>query len=149
MAEFRSAFYIFFCQLYQGFKSMYHQHPEKQQECNNLSSWYLKLKTCLSCSCCQKLLKQKSLLNYLPYLSSCLTCLHASRALILTCFNYAFSAPYLLFAMLYIHIHVKANYAINRIYEKTFRSDLSTQKNLSFDELLTTSYFLLLFVRTW
>ena len=36
----------------------------------------------------------------------------------------------------YIHIHIKINYANNRIYEKTFRLvDLSTQKNLSFDEL--------------
>ena len=34
-------------------------------------------------------------------------------------------------------------------YDKTFRSDLSTQKNLSFEELHTTSYFLLLFVRAW
>ena len=51
--------------------------------------------------------------------------------------------------ILYIHIHITINYAINRIYEKTFRSNLSTQKNLSFDELLTTSYFLLLFVCTW
>ena len=49
--------------------------------------------------------------------------------------------------VIYIHIHIKVNYAINRIYEKTFRSDLSTQKNLSFEELLTSSYFLLLFVR--
>ena len=30
--------------------------------------------------------------------------------------------------ILYIHIHIKVNYVINRIYEKTFRSDLSTQK---------------------
>ena len=30
--------------------------------------------------------------------------------------------------ILYIHIHLKVNSAINRIYEKTFRSDLSTQK---------------------
>ena len=43
--------------------------------------------------------------------------------------------------VLYIHIHIKVNYAINRIYEKTFRSDLPTQKNLSFDELLSTSFF--------
>ena len=47
-----------------------------------------------------------------------------------------------------IHIQIKVNYAINKIYENTFRSDLSTQKNLPFDELLTTSYFLLLFIRT-
>ena len=45
-------------------------------------------------------------------------------------------------------MHIKVNYAINRIHEKTFRSDLSRQKNLFFDELLTTSYFLVLFVRT-
>ena len=30
--------------------------------------------------------------------------------------------------ILYRHIHIKINYAVNRIYEKTFRSDLSTQK---------------------
>ena len=53
------------------------------------------------------------------------------------------------YIILYIHIHINVNDAINRIYEKTFRSELSRQKNLSFDELLTTSYFLLLFVRTW
>ena len=53
------------------------------------------------------------------------------------------------YIILYIHIHIKVNDAINRVYEKTFRSELSRQKNLSFDELLTTSYFLLLFVRTW
>ena len=28
--------------------------------------------------------------------------------------------------VLYIHIHFKENYAINRIYGKTFRSDLSS-----------------------
>ena len=31
---------------------------KKKQERNNLPSWYLKLMTCLSCSCCQKLLIQ-------------------------------------------------------------------------------------------
>ena len=31
---------------------------------------------------------------------------------------------------------------MNRIYEKTFRSDLSAQKTLSFDELRTTSQLL-------
>ena len=90
----------------------------------------------------------------------------ALRALIFTRLNYAPCAPYLLFApfnhswykisyydvyivyILYIHIHIKVNYIINRIYEKTFRSDLPTQKNLSFDELLATSYFLLVFVCT-
>ena len=30
--------------------------------------------------------------------------------------------------MYIIYIHIKVNYAINRIYEKTFRSNLSTQK---------------------
>ena len=33
--------------------------------------------------------------------------------------------------ILYVYIHVKVNYAINRIYEKNFRSDLSTQKKPS------------------
>ena len=43
-----------------------------------------------------------------------------------------------IYRIIYIHIHIKVNYASNRIYEKTFRSDLSAQKNLSFGELLTT-----------
>ena len=51
--------------------------------------------------------------------------------------------------ILYVHIHIKVNYAIKRIHEKTFRSHLYTQKNLSFDELLTTSYFFLLLFHTW
>ena len=48
------------------------------------------------------------------------------------------------------YIHIKVNCAINRIHEKVFRSDLSTQiKNLSFDELLIMNYFFLLFTCTW
>ena len=36
---------------------------------------------------------------------------------------------YVYIYILYIHIHIKVNYAINKIYEKTFRPDLSTQKD--------------------
>ena len=110
--------------------------------------------------------------TFAPYAPSCLPAL---GTLIFTRLNYAPCVPYMLLRTLltrdikslikgnfkyiydvyiciyisYIHIHIKVNYAINRIYEKTFRSDLSAQKSLSFDKLLTTSYLLLLFVRTW
>ena len=48
-----------------------------------------------------------------------------------------------------MYIPIKVNYAINRIHEKAFRSDLSTQiKNPSFDGLLTTNYFFLSFICT-
>ena len=39
---------------------------------------------------------------------------------------------------------IKVNYAINKLHEKAFRSDLSCLKK-SFDELLTMNYFFLLF----
>ena len=48
--------------------------------------------------------------------------------------------------IMYIVNYIKVNYAINRIYQIRL---VYTKKNISFDELLTTSYFLLLFVRTW
>ena len=35
---------------------------------------------------------------------------------------------YIYICIYIIYIHIKINYAVNRIYEKTFRSDLSTQK---------------------
>ena len=41
-------------------------------------------------------------------------------------------------------MYIKVNYAINKIYEKTLRSDTCLpKKTFSFDELSTTSYFLL------
>ena len=51
---------------------------------------------------------------------------------------------------IYTHI-IEVNDVINRIHEKAFRSDLSTQikKILLFLELLTKNYFFLLFICTW
>ena len=55
-----------------------------------------------------------------------------------------------IYIYIYIYIINKVNYVINRIHEKAFRLDLSTQtKNLSFDELSTTNYFFMLFICIW
>ena len=44
---------------------------------------------------------------------------------------------------IFIYIVIKVNYAINRIYEKAFRSDLSTQ--IEINSLWRVTYFELLF----
>ena len=40
---------------------------------------------------------------------------------------YIYDVLYDIYMILYTDIHIKGNYVTNRIYEKTFRSDLSTQ----------------------
>ena len=70
-----------------------------------------------------------SFLNYVPFMSSRLTRLRVLRALI---FNIYYNILYYIYTYIYIHIYIyiyiKVNYTIHRIYEKTFRSDLSAQK---------------------
>ena len=94
------------------------------------------------------------LLNYGPYVPSCLTCLRALRAFALYA-PYAPSClralctfvPYVLWFLRALIMRlarlIYVNYAINRIYEKTFRSDLSTQKKHLFWRI---TYCQLLFV---
>ena len=76
------------------------------------------------------------------FVPSCLTPIRALRALralftrdikslIKSNFKHIYDGYiyiYMYIIIIIIHIHIKVNYAINRIYEKTFRSDLSTQK---------------------
>ena len=45
---------------------------------------------------------------------------------------------------------IKVKYAINRTeFMKKLSEQAYNKKNLSFDELLTTNYFFLLFICTW
>ena len=77
-----------------------------------------------------ELAKLRALRAFIPYVPWFL-CALITRLARLTCYLHALftrDIKSLIYYILYIHIHIKVNYVINIIYEKTFRSDLSTQK---------------------